>query len=32
MLEGKVWSFGDDINTDLIAPTPYIYMPATGSG
>ena len=28
MLEGKVWMFGDDINTDLIAPTPYIYMPA----
>lgn len=28
MLEGKVWCFGDDINTDLIAPTPYIYMPA----
>jgi 3-isopropylmalate/(R)-2-methylmalate dehydratase small subunit len=28
MLEGKVWTFGDDINTDLIAPTPYIYMPA----
>jgi len=28
MLEGKVWVFGDDINTDLIAPTPYIYMPA----
>jgi 3-isopropylmalate/(R)-2-methylmalate dehydratase small subunit len=28
MLEGKVWLFGDDINTDLIAPTPYIYMPA----
>jgi 3-isopropylmalate/(R)-2-methylmalate dehydratase small subunit len=28
MIEGKVWLFGDDINTDLIAPTPYIYMPA----
>lgn len=28
MVEGKVWVFGDDINTDLIAPTPYIYMPA----
>jgi 3-isopropylmalate/(R)-2-methylmalate dehydratase small subunit len=28
MLEGKVWLFGDDINTDLIAPTPYIYLPA----
>jgi 3-isopropylmalate/(R)-2-methylmalate dehydratase small subunit len=28
MVEGKVWLFGDDINTDLIAPTPYIYMPA----
>jgi 3-isopropylmalate/(R)-2-methylmalate dehydratase small subunit len=28
MLEGKVWMFGDDINTDLIAPTPYVYMAA----
>jgi 3-isopropylmalate/(R)-2-methylmalate dehydratase small subunit len=28
MLKGKVWTFGDDINTDLILPTPYIYMPA----
>jgi 3-isopropylmalate/(R)-2-methylmalate dehydratase small subunit len=28
MLEGKIWLFGDDINTDLIAPTPYIYMAA----
>jgi 3-isopropylmalate/(R)-2-methylmalate dehydratase small subunit len=28
VLDGQVWSFGDDINTDLIAPTPYIYMPA----
>jgi len=28
MFEGKVWLFGDDINTDLIAPTPYIYKPA----
>jgi 3-isopropylmalate/(R)-2-methylmalate dehydratase small subunit len=28
MLDGKVWKFGDDINTDLIAPTPYIYKPA----
>jgi len=28
MLDGQVWRFGDDINTDLIAPTPYIYMPA----
>jgi 3-isopropylmalate/(R)-2-methylmalate dehydratase small subunit len=28
MLKGKVWIFGDDINTDLILPTPYIYMPA----
>jgi 3-isopropylmalate/(R)-2-methylmalate dehydratase small subunit len=28
MLEGKVWLFDDDINTDLIAPTPYIYLPA----
>ncbi len=27
MREGKVWIFGDDINTDLILPTPYIYMP-----
>jgi 3-isopropylmalate/(R)-2-methylmalate dehydratase small subunit len=29
MIEGKVWIFGDDINTDLIAPTPYIYMAAS---
>lgn len=28
MLEGKAWLFGDDINTDLIVPTPYIYLPA----
>ena len=28
MIEGKIWKFGDDINTDLIAPTPYIYMAA----
>lgn len=28
MIEGPIWKFGDDINTDLIAPTPYIYMPA----
>jgi 3-isopropylmalate/(R)-2-methylmalate dehydratase small subunit len=28
MLDGDVWTFGDDINTDLIAPTPYIYLPA----
>jgi 3-isopropylmalate/(R)-2-methylmalate dehydratase small subunit len=28
MRDGDVWMFGDDINTDLIAPTPYIYMPA----
>jgi 3-isopropylmalate/(R)-2-methylmalate dehydratase small subunit len=28
MVDGDVWVFGDDINTDLIAPTPYIYLPA----
>src|SRR5262245_17673593 len=28
MLRGTVWLFGDDINTDLIAATPYIYLPA----
>jgi 3-isopropylmalate/(R)-2-methylmalate dehydratase small subunit len=28
MRDGDVWMFGDDINTDLIAPTPYIYMAA----
>src|SRR5258707_5434995 len=28
MVDGDVWIFGDDINTDLIAPTPYIYLPA----
>jgi 3-isopropylmalate/(R)-2-methylmalate dehydratase small subunit len=28
MIEGKVWIFGDDINTDLILPSPYMYLPA----
>ena len=28
MLSGRVWKFGDDINTDLIQPTPYMYLPA----
>ena len=28
MFEGRTWLFGDDINTDLIVPTPYIYLPA----
>jgi 3-isopropylmalate/(R)-2-methylmalate dehydratase small subunit len=27
MLSGRVWKFGDDINTDLIQPTPYMYLP-----
>jgi 3-isopropylmalate/(R)-2-methylmalate dehydratase small subunit len=28
MIEGKVWIFGDDINTDLILPAPVMYLPA----
>lgn len=28
MLSGRVWKFGDDVNTDLIQPTPYMYLPA----
>jgi 3-isopropylmalate/(R)-2-methylmalate dehydratase small subunit len=28
MLSGRVWKFGDDINTDVIQPTPYMYLPA----
>jgi 3-isopropylmalate/(R)-2-methylmalate dehydratase small subunit len=27
MISGKLWSFGDDINTDLILPAPYMYLP-----
>lgn len=26
LLSGRVWKFGDDINTDLIQPTPYMYL------
>jgi 3-isopropylmalate/(R)-2-methylmalate dehydratase small subunit len=26
MQSGNVWKFGDDINTDLILPTPYMYF------
>ena len=25
MIAGKVWKFGDDINTDLMVPGPVIY-------
>ena len=28
MLSGRIWKFGDDINTDLIQPTPYMYLSA----
>lgn len=27
MITGNVWKFGDDINTDLILPAPYMYLP-----
>jgi 3-isopropylmalate/(R)-2-methylmalate dehydratase small subunit len=27
MISGTVWCFGDDINTDLILPAPYMYLP-----
>jgi 3-isopropylmalate/(R)-2-methylmalate dehydratase small subunit len=26
-ISGRVWKFGVDINTDLILPAPYMYMP-----
>jgi 3-isopropylmalate/(R)-2-methylmalate dehydratase small subunit len=29
MISGKTWSFGDDINTDLILPAPFMYLPKT---
>ncbi|MFQ6117953.1 MAG: 3-isopropylmalate dehydratase [Candidatus Bipolaricaulia bacterium] len=28
-IEGRVWKFGDDINTDLITPGPYMSLPLT---
>jgi len=28
MIAGRVWTFGDNINTDLILPAPYMYLPA----
>lgn len=24
---GKIWKFGDNINTDLMVPTPSLYLP-----
>jgi 3-isopropylmalate/(R)-2-methylmalate dehydratase small subunit len=27
MISGKVWTFGDDINTDLMLPTAHMYSP-----
>jgi 3-isopropylmalate/(R)-2-methylmalate dehydratase small subunit len=27
MIRGRTWKFGDDINTDLILPAPYMYLP-----
>jgi 3-isopropylmalate/(R)-2-methylmalate dehydratase small subunit len=27
MIRGRTWSFGDDINTDLILPAPFMYLP-----
>jgi 3-isopropylmalate/(R)-2-methylmalate dehydratase small subunit len=29
MISGKVWKFGDDINTDAILPTAVMYLPAS---
>jgi 3-isopropylmalate/(R)-2-methylmalate dehydratase small subunit len=29
MISGRVWKFGDDINTDVILPTAVMYQPAT---
>ena len=28
MITGRVWKFGDNINTDLMLPRPYMYKPA----
>lgn len=28
-IEGKVWKFGDDINTDVLYPGQYTYLPLT---
>jgi 3-isopropylmalate/(R)-2-methylmalate dehydratase small subunit len=27
MIEGRVWKYGDDINTDVIFPGKYTYQP-----
>ena len=27
MVKGKVWKFGDNVNTDLICPGPYMRLP-----
>jgi 3-isopropylmalate/(R)-2-methylmalate dehydratase small subunit len=29
MIEGKVWKYGDDVNTDVIFPGKYTYKPMT---
>ena len=28
MMAGRVWKFGDNINTDLMLPGPYLYRSA----
>ena len=32
MLAGQVWKFGDNINTDLMLPGPYLVQSAGGAG
>jgi len=29
MIEGRVWRYGDDVNTDVIFPGKYTYQPLT---
>ncbi|MEA3239127.1 MAG: 3-isopropylmalate dehydratase, partial [Candidatus Bipolaricaulota bacterium] len=29
MSEGRVWKYGDDVNTDVIFPGKYTYQPLT---
>ena len=31
MRSGRVWKFGDNINTDLMLPGPYLYRSAEDS-
>ena len=32
MVKGKVWKFGDNVNTDLICPGPYMRLPMSQMG